>query len=45
MKKTIHLIIAIVEIVFGVLFLANYASDIQLGFGLVLTFAGLLAII
>lgn len=43
--KIAHRVIAVLEVLAGVYFLANVASDIQLGFGLLLTFAGLLALI
>lgn len=40
MKKVARIVLGIVELGAGVLFLANQAGDIQLGFGLVFVFLG-----
>lgn len=45
MKKVSRIVLGIVEVGTGVLFLANQASDIQLGFGLVFVFLGLSAFV
>ena len=45
MKKTLRIVLGIVEIATGALFLANQASDIQLGFGLAFVFLGISALI
>jgi len=45
MKKVSRIVLGVVELGAGVLFIANQASDIQLGFGLVFLFMGASAII
>lgn len=45
MKKISQVIIGCIELGAGALFLANQASDIQLGFGLTFVFLGLNAIL
>ena len=43
--KTLNKVSSVTLIVAGVFFLANITSDIQFGFGLVMTFGGIFALI
>lgn len=45
MKNILRVLLGIVELGAGVLFLANGASDIQLGFGLTFLFLGTSALV